>query len=233
MRRRSALVLAAVSCATSLIAVPSRAHIDLEFPEARAAGRPDSNLRQRPCGQRQNARREDRVNVFRPGESIDLALDVYVQHESYFRFAFDVDGDDSFSERPSAPSDSQSDDPTQLPAGPGELILGYVRDPSGTVDRIEQRLTLPNVECASCTLQVIQFTYGLPLEESTYYQCADIELTGPLASPEPDPAAVADPAAAGDGGGCSLRAPSESSRVSWASLLASLLVAGWRRRRAA
>jgi hypothetical protein len=190
-----------VACATSLIAAPSLAHIDLESPPPRAAGRPDSNLGERPCGQRQNARATDEVSEFRPGESIEVVADVYVQHPSYFRFAFDVDGDDSFSTRSSSPRDPASDDPTALPAGEGELILGYIEDPTGDVERIEQRLTLPNVQCDNCTLQLTQFIYGLPLADATYYQCADIVLAGPLAAP-------AAPAAPPDAGSSDSEGPS-------------------------
>lgn len=216
-----------------LIAAPCLAHIDLKSPAARAPGRPDSSLGERPCGQRQNARRADRVHVFRPGESIDVLADVYVQHPGYFRFAFDIDGDDSFSARPIAPSDPASDDPTALPAGEGELILGYIEDPAGELEQIEQRLTLPNVECEECTLQLTQFIYGLPLADATYYQCADIVLTGPPASPALDEGGSGGTREPG-GEGCSLsrEAAGGSARSLGASLggfLALALV--WRRRR--
>jgi hypothetical protein len=211
---RFAGTLAAATCATSLIAATCLAHIDLESPPPRAAGRPDSSLGQRPCGQRQNARSTALVSEFRPGESIDVLVDVYVQHPSYFRFAFDVDGDDSFSTRSSSPRDPAADDPTVLPAGEGELILGYVEDPTGDIERIEQRLTLPNVECDNCTLQVTQFIYGLPLADATYHQCADIVLSGPLAAPAVD-AGSSDAGVSesgdgesgdGEGSGCTLSA---------------------------
>jgi hypothetical protein len=225
-----------------LIAAPCLAHIDLEAPPPRAAGRPDSNLGERPCGQRQNARRQDLLSEFRPGEVIDVLVDVYVQHPSYFRFAFDVDGDDSFSVRASLPRDPASDDPTTLAAGEGELILGYVEDPTGDVERIEQRLTLPNVQCDNCTLQLTQFIYGLPLADATYHQCADIVLSGPLAAPTVDAADVAGSDAGGamsgvDGGsgGCTLSQgvrPERTNGARTASLGGLLLLAtAWLRQR--
>jgi hypothetical protein len=225
---RFAGILAAASCATWLIAAPCLAHIDLESPTPRAPGKPDSNLGERPCGQRRNARTADKLNEFRPGESIDVLVDVYVQHPSYFRFAFDQDGDDSFSARPSAPSDPMSDDPTTLPAGEGEQILAYVLDPTGDLERIEQALTLPNVQCDNCTLQLTQFIYGLPLADATYYQCADIVLAGPLASPELGAGGAEARGVDGEGGGCSL-SPGARSRSPLHEVLGALVlsVAGW------
>jgi hypothetical protein len=165
-----------VAVAVALSAAPALAHIDLVSPPPRVPGRPDTTLSRGPCGQRNNARVDGSASVFRPGQTIDVVWDVYVQHVSYFRIAFDAEGDDSFSVRRSMPPDPAADDPTTLPAGEGELILDYVQDRSADVERVEQRLTLPDVECTRCTLQITQFTYGLPLDRATYHQCADLVL---------------------------------------------------------
>jgi hypothetical protein len=217
----------------------ARAHINLLEPVARVPGFPDSTLSLGPCGQRQNARLEDRVNVLRPGQSIDMVWDVYVQHVSYFRISFDPDGDDSFSTRPSAPSDAFTDDPTELPAGDGELILDYILDRGGDADRLEHQVTLPNVECDRCTLQLTQFTYGLPLDDAIYYQCADLVLDDgdgvveDAADWVPGGAARAD--ASGEGVGCSLAAGPARARAGragiweWLAPLAGSLALGGRR----
>jgi hypothetical protein len=191
-----ALGLSSLFCAT-----PALAHIDLVSPVPRAPGAPDTNLSQGPCGQRDNGRLADKVATFRPGQTVDVVWDVYVQHVSYFRIAFDVDGDDSFSARPLAPNDPAADDPTALPAGDGETILAYIEDPTGDIDHVEQQVTLPNVTCDNCTLQLIQFTYGLPIARATYHQCADLVLSGPLsgdaqpseAEPDAAPGAAVSP----------------------------------------
>jgi hypothetical protein len=171
-------------CGSLALGAPSAAHIDLLSPPPRVGGAPDSNLDESPCGQRVNARTGDKLSVFRPGQSIVVAWDVYVQHPSYFRLAFDVTGDDSFSERSSLPADPELDQPSQLPPGPGELILAYVEDPDGQRDYVEQRVTLPAQPCSDCTLQLTQFVYDLPLRDATYYQCADIVLEGEPVEPE-------------------------------------------------
>ena len=218
MRRLRTLLHAAAALA---VASPALAHIDLVSPPPRVPGRPDSTLSRGPCGQRNNARVEGAVSVFRPGQTIDVVWNVYVQHVSYFRIAFDREGDDSFSVRRSMPADPESDDPTTLPAGEGELILGYVQDRTADVERVEQRVTLPDEACARCTLQVTQFTYGLPIDDAVYHQCADIVLDADAPGGEGAPAAGTGTSDAGprpgidldgadDGGGdaaCALGAP--------------------------
>lgn len=227
-----ALVLGAGALAGVFTSPCARAHIDLLEPPARVPGSPDSTLVLGPCGQRQNARLEDRVSVFRPGQSIDMVWDVYVQHVSYFRIAFDPEGDDSFSTRPSAPSDAATDDPTQLAAGDGEIILDYILDREGDVDRVERRVTLPDLECDRCTLQLTQLTYGLPLDEAFYYQCADLVLDAGDGESDGSALGAGDPDAASDGAGCSLAAGraisrgGDSGRWLWLAPLAA-----WRARR--
>jgi hypothetical protein len=222
MRRRPTLIAAAAFAGGFSLSASSHAHIDLLSPSPRASGIPDSYLLRGPCGQRSNGRVPDKVTTFRPGETIDVEWDVYVQHVSYFRISFDADGDDSFSSRSSAPLSPRDDDLSQLPAGDGELILGYVPDPGAQRDHIEERITLPNVQCDSCTLQLTQFTYGLPVKDAVYYQCADLVLAGelmdlpPPSSPSgtekidagpagvPAGSAVHDPGFVGSGEGCSI-----------------------------
>ena len=181
--RRRALRIAAV-CSSLLVPRPSLAHIDLLSPLPRASGLGNANLDHAPCGQRNPGRIEERASMFRPGESVTVTWDAYVQHPSYFRLAFDLEGDDSFSERAGVPTNPERDDPTQLSPGTNEIVLGYVEDHPGELEHVEQVVTLPRQPCERCTLQLIQFIYNVPLDEATYYQCADIVLRGePLELP--------------------------------------------------
>jgi hypothetical protein len=250
MTRRSAAVALVVLAAGISASGQSRAHIDLLSPPPRASGFPDSNLLRGPCGQRTDGRVPAKVSTFRPGESIDLVWDVYVQHVSYFRISFDSDGDDSFSSRPSAPTGPANDDLTELQPGEGEVILDYLEDPTASVDHVERRVTLPDEPCDNCTLQVTQFTYGLPVKDAVYYQCADLVLAGdPVNAGPPDPASaghdagvaegpsITTDAGAGDTGGCSLALSSSgmstarSSGAAGAAGVAALVTASaWRRR---
>lgn len=201
---RRALGISAAACGGLLVSATSLAHIDLLSPPPRQGGFPSANLDEAPCGQRTPGRVSDQVSVFRPGETINVAWDVYVQHPSYFRLSFDSDGDDSFSSRTSAPSDPARDDPTALLPGEGELILDYVMDRGGDLEHVEWPVTLPREPCDNCTLQLIQLSYNLPLDEATYYQCADLTLEGEPVEP---PAVTADPLSRPQpsSGGCALR----------------------------
>lgn len=248
-RSKAALALASLLSTSlsiwlsiSLCAAPALAHINLLEPAARVPGAPDTTLSLGPCGQRENERSDDGAQVFRRGQSIDVVWEVYVQHVSYFRIAFDPDGDDSFSVRRSLPSDPDTDDPTQLPASEGEIILDYIEDRTGDIGRVERRVTLPDVECERCTLQVTQFTYGLPIDDATYYQCADLVLTGAddgdLGSDAGESDGVgSDPAEADGSASCSFsaaaaRAPAAPAAWAWLTPLVGWLALRARRSRA-
>jgi hypothetical protein len=221
--RRPALLMSAATCGVLLVSATSHAHINLLSPPPRQDGIPDSNLDEAPCGQRSPGRVSEQVSVFRPGESITVAWDVYVQHPSYFRLAFDADGDDSFSQRSSAPADPESDDLAALPPGEGEVILDYVVDRPGELEHVELSVTLPSEPCDNCTLQLIQHNYELPLDEATYYQCADLTLEGEPVEPPPrsdDP--LSRPIPSSDG--CALRAAPASKRTRPLAVLALLLL---------
>lgn len=225
----SVLSLGVAVCAGLLFEAPSWAHIDLVSPSPRAAGRPDSNLEESPCGQRDTVRVAENVSVFRPGETITVVWDVYVQHPSYFRLAFDLDGDDSFSERSALPANPEQDDPTALPPGEGELILAYVEDRAGELERVEHPITLPRAPCDDCTLQLTQLVYGLPLREATYYQCADITLDGTPVPPAADggsAAAVAGELPPSSEPGCSLTAVGAPRRAGYMTLIVAALLLG-------
>src|SRR5262245_13398304 len=84
----------------ALLAAPglAKAHIDMTTPEPREHGRirePNSNLKEGPCGQVVDGR-TDKVSVFEPGQTIEVTWAETTNHDSYYRVAFDRDGDDAF-----------------------------------------------------------------------------------------------------------------------------------------
>jgi hypothetical protein len=170
-RAASAGILAAIL----LTSQEGAAHLTLTAPVAREAGAvvgrgPNASLKQGPCGQIVNGR-TDKVSVFAPGETIEVTWNEFVNHRSYYRVAFDVDADDDF---PVFPGPGVGEhDPTEACPVDGRIILAYDRDDrSGGVHTLN--VQLPDVECESCTLQVIQYMYdtGSPY----YFQCADLAL---------------------------------------------------------
>jgi len=153
----------------------ARAHIDLREPQPREHGPsrdPNSNVKSGPCGQEVNGR-TDRVSVFEPGATIEVTWDETTNHRSYYRVAFDVDGDDAFPTFLGNGVGTEGIDPQGLCPADGQVILAYdMDDRSGGSHTLAVRL--PDVECERCTLQVIQFMYdtGRPY----YFQCADLAL---------------------------------------------------------
>lgn len=149
----------------------------------------------------------------------------------HFRVAFDADGDDGFVDPvclahcdvrldPVGPTFAPSDDPN--------VLLDLAPDTDGGASTLV--VTLPDVTCERCTLQVIQVMYDKRPYTSPgndiYYQCADIALRAPAVEPaveptvettvEPavEPAVEATPATGSDDDGCGaapgLRSPGSS-----------------------
>lgn len=119
-------------------------------------------------------RDESRASTFPAGSTIKLKFEEYVAHDGRYRVAFDPDGADF--------EDFNSN------------VLFDEPDPSGNQGNIgdgskwELEVTLPNVECDNCTLQLLQVMEGgteNPVNGdnlanlSTYYTCIDITLTAP------------------------------------------------------
>lgn len=119
------------------------------------------------------------MTVFRPGETIEVRWLEDINHDSYFRIAFEQDGDD-FVQRPPEALSAAGDDPL---AGEAALdvgqLLAVIEDTSNGGEH-SATVTLPDVECDHCTLQLVQFMYGRA--DSYYYPCADITLRGEGAS---------------------------------------------------
>jgi hypothetical protein len=167
------------------------AHTALEEPPPRYPSDGNSNNKACPCGVGQSNRlcnvendrsdpdRNDaRASTFAAGETITVVFYETIGHAGRYRVAFDPDGADM---------DDFNDH-----------ILLDVPDPSGSAGnaggtRWEFEVTLPNTPCDNCTLQLVQMMDGDtvnpvpdPIGRSSYYQCADLVLTG-------DPADTDDP----------------------------------------
>jgi hypothetical protein len=181
MPRISSAFALAAPLACLLIAPGASAHVELTSPAPRLAGSAtQSQLKFGPCGQTANAR-TDTVTEYEPGETITVEFTEYINHPGYFRVAFDVDGDDDFGVRADMDSIAPgTDDPESLEPL-DDIILAYIDD--GPVGDYSVEVTLPNVECDNCTLQLIQFMYdkvGNGNDDEYYYQCADIVLSGEI-----------------------------------------------------
>ncbi|MDD9942082.1 MAG: hypothetical protein OXU20_13640 [Myxococcales bacterium] len=170
-----------VSCGLVLMqamaAGPAAAHVCLDQPVSRAG--PDCSFRSSqkvgPCG---ISERSNNPTVFRPGETITVRIRETIDHPSHYRIAFNPEGD-AF-EDPIDIDDKDGDHP--------HVLLDGIEDAAAEVQEVE--VTLPNVTCDTCTLQLIQVMYdkqgngfggndGVPPDnDDLYYMCADIILRG-------------------------------------------------------
>lgn len=228
------------------------AHVELLSPAPRHAA---TEIKDPPCGLPGSARGSE-VTVLEPGATLEVRFREYVDHPGHYRVAFDAEGDDDFVDPVCL---DNCDDRRQPP-------MVFAEDPSGTVladfvvddDAEEQsvRVTLPDVECERCTLQLIQVMYDKRPYTSpgndNYYACADLALrrppgrdAGPGGDAGPDPldaGALSDAggADAGSGGGAvdDATGPAEAEAGCAASastapapwLLVALVISLWTRR---
>jgi hypothetical protein len=134
------------------------------------------------------------VTEFRPGETITVSLNETIDHPSHYRIAFNPDGDKF--EDPTSKDDKTGAHPF--------VLLDNITDESAAKQSV--KVTLPNVTCERCTLQLIQVMYDkggngfggndgvAPDNDDLYYACADIVLKG-----EPVSGSPSAPADAGTG----------------------------------
>lgn len=164
----------------------AHAHIRLDSPAPRT-----TELKTGPCGAPGSVRGSN-VTVLAPGATIEVGWTETINHPGHYRVSFDADGQDftvplSFT------------DLTQTM----NVLVDNITDRSGSQLVYKQMVTLPNITCENCTLQVIQMMTDKPPYgdgNDIYFQCADIALrTG---TPTPDaPIALVDAPTGGDAGG--------------------------------
>lgn len=188
VRFRSAVAWIAMPAACAALvwsaAAPAHAHLHLTEPQSRYGG---DILKAAPCG-KGGGERTDNVSVYAPGETIEIVWDEYIDHPSHYRVAFDDDGADDF-EDPPCLENCDSRDMVVEEYTNDTVLLDGIEDPATSDHSIE--VTLPNIECDNCTLQVIQVMYDKPPYEiggnDLYYQCADLVLEGtPVDGGAPD-----------------------------------------------
>lgn len=171
-----------VVIATLLLAAPSLAHIEMDFPTPKFN---DGANKWCPCGpdvntgtSRSNAAcaletsdndRGSTSNSFQAGQQITVRWRETIGHSGRFRVAFDPSGADL--------------------ADFNANILGDIADNASNNaggNNWEMTVTLPSTPCTNCTLQLIQVmgvstatAIASPAGSQTYFQCANLVLTAP------------------------------------------------------
>ena len=220
-------------------------HMALEEPLPRYPSDGSTANKACPCGvgasnrlcddpnDRSDPDRSVYVTSYAPGETVTLTWRETIGHAGRWRVAFDPDGADM--------DDFNAN------------ILLDIPDPSGSAgntgngDLWEVEVTLPDTPCDNCTLQLVQIMDGNttapvadPIGRSSYYQCADIEISdgGPVDTDDTDPPIDTDdtdpvdtdtdaPAPVDQADGCGCAAGSDAP----AGLAFVPLLLAWRRRR--
>jgi len=188
--RRTAFLAAGIGILAFGTADSAEAHVCLVYPMSRVGPECGARSPQKigPCG---IAGRSEHVTVFRPGETITVELHETINHPSHYRIAFNADGDDF-------------PDPVSIEdrGGHPSILLDGIEDLDDARQWVE--VTLPDVECDNCTLQLIQVMYdkqgngfggasgGADDNDDLYYACADIVLEGPSVTADAGEAEGAD-----------------------------------------
>ena len=196
--RAPRLLLACSALAAAITPNIARAHIIMQGV---LLGR-EGDQKAAPC---EGLPRSATPFVFEPGATITLSVLEGIPHDGYFRIAFDNDGTDFLDPRSIAPINPDrygtgktcagtpddhcgtSDFCNMSSAGDGPTVLWDQLDAHlGTEVTFGQvrswNVTLPNVECANCTLQVMQVMEDPPGHgpfdgmNDLYYRCVDIVL---------------------------------------------------------
>lgn len=150
-----------------LTASTASAHIAMTYPLVRY-----SDQKQGPCGRGATDARTANVTEFAPGETITVTWNETINHPSHYRISIDLDGQDDFADPPDMKAFYSNT----------AVLLDNISDVGGPA--FQAQITLPNVECENCTLQLVQVMYDkppyVPGTNDLYYQCADIALRGPV-----------------------------------------------------
>jgi uncharacterized protein (TIGR03382 family) len=145
-----------------VIAAPAvaEAHIQLTSPLPRTLSQKTG-----PCGDTTTPRSSN-PTVLEPGATITVTWNETINHPGHYRVSFDTEGQDF-----TVPLGFEDTTQTE------NVLVDSIADAAG--GSYTQEITLPNVECETCTLQLIQMMTDKPPYgdgNDIYFQCADIAL---------------------------------------------------------
>jgi hypothetical protein len=191
---RSLLTATSFGLAALAFAPAAPAHIRLLEPTPRydiTGG--DTGIKSCPCGlgtvsnrmcnvavDGSDPDRGTRVTRAEAGDTITLRFEEYIGHDGTYRVAFDPEGADV--------ADFNAN-----------ILVPMVADPPGNMGNVgegtiwEIDVTLPDMICNNCTLQLIQAMNGQqttpvvdPSGVGTYYTCVDLDLVAPGTLDDPN-----------------------------------------------
>ncbi|MFO0727842.1 MAG: SCE4755 family polysaccharide monooxygenase-like protein [Myxococcota bacterium] len=195
-----------LSLAGALAPQTAEAHFHLIDPpswlQENALGNPQKDA---PCGGEGAHTLSNIVTTFRPGQVITVRWQETIYHPGHWRIAIAENRADL--PEPQVTTDANQlavsatiVDPPVLPILADNLFPVHG---SGSNRMLQFDVTLPNITCAHCTLQVIQFMEGHGPPNYIYHHCADIALVpdAPDAGPTMDATMDVDLGVTDDAGG--------------------------------
>src|SRR5687767_8389651 len=143
MRSPRGIAIVGVLFALFFVPSPADAHLELLQPISRYGA---NVLKDGPCGQT-GGQRSNNVTTFRPGETIEVRWDEYINHPGHFRIAFDADGTDDFVD-PICLANCDTTSPMIERNSNATVLLDGIPDTNGGTSGVS--VTLPDVECTNC-----------------------------------------------------------------------------------
>lgn len=166
MQRGTALLWATLASGV-LVSDSVEAHIQVNYPPTRYAFEPPDSNNQKtgPCA---TGAPTGTITPLMAGDELTVTWDEFIDHPGHFRIALDTTGTDAF-----------SDPASEFDMAAAGNVVAYIMDTGGS--SFSHTFTLPDVECDSCTLQVIQvmtdkLPWGPQNGADLYYWCSDISL---------------------------------------------------------
>src|SRR4030095_16463668 len=155
-----------------------------------------------PCGMAQDAKMSSEIGKVVGGSKLHLKVQETIFHPGHYRVALAVNSRDELppdpmtfertTERGPYSVWAAIQSPPQIPVIADGLFQHYTRPPAPAQGAkpepviYEADIQLPNITCAKCTLQVIQFmaehAYNQPGGYS-YHHCADLAITADPSKP--------------------------------------------------
>jgi MYXO-CTERM domain-containing protein len=208
--------------------VTASAHFNLVAPPPTSTG-VDGGKGAPPCGDNPSP---GTATPAQGGHTISIMIDETVQHDGFYRFALAIN---ALSEIPvdNVVKDASGNilPPNGMPMGTSATaafeapaVFPVLADdmfvhkavPGGGTISWKTDLMLPNVNCASCTLQVIEFMANHPFNTGGgyfYHHCANLKITADPSLPLFDPTAGGASAGGASSAGGSAGAPSPAGGV--------------------
>lgn len=195
------LGMSALAAAATLLPPFAAAHFRLLAPESAII---ENNLgdpqKLGPCGG-VSASAKGPANMGTPsgivtkaigGSKLHLKVQETVFHPGHYRVALAVNSRDELPADPKVTTRDSDKGPWSVsaeimnPVRPPVLVDGLWPHNTKQAEALETDITLPNINCTKCTLQIIQFMaeHGLNRDgDYSYHHCADLQITADPAKP--------------------------------------------------